>query len=106
MNKKDILGFVYVNAKNSGFSLIKVFQKTFSEISLFSDHDFNHLDHGHHYHYHCRDYHHYHHHGDYHYGHSYHYYHYCCIMMTINNIIITITFIIINIIIINIIITI
>ena len=84
----------------------KVFQKTFSEISLFSDHDFNHLDHGHHYHYHCRDYHHYHHHGDYHYGHSYHYYHHCYIIMTINNIIITITFIIINIIIINIIITI
>ena len=56
--------------KNSGFSLINVLQKTFSEISLLSDHYFNHYDHSYHYHYH--------HHGHYyHYRHSYHYHHRC-----------------------------
>ena len=55
----------------------KVFHKTFSKLSLFSDHYFNHFDHCYHYHYQCHYYHHYHHHGHYHYGHSYHYYHHC-----------------------------
>ena len=71
--QKDILGFVYLNAKNSGFSLIKVFQKMFSEISLFSDHYFNFFDHCSHYHYRCHDYHHYHH--CYHYDDYHQYYH-------------------------------
>ena len=43
--KKKILGFAYINGKNFGFSLIKLSQKAFSEISLFSDHYFNHFDH-------------------------------------------------------------
>ena len=77
VNKKNIIGFVYINGKNFGFSLIKLFQKTFSEISLFSDHYFNYFDHCYHYHYQCHDYHHYHYHSHYHYGHGYHYYHHC-----------------------------
>ena len=79
VNKKDILGFVYVNAKNLGFSIIKVFQRTFSQISLFSDHYFNHFNNCYHYHYQCHDFHH-----SYHYyNHSYRYndypqfYHHC-----------------------------
>ena len=81
VNKKDILGFVYVNAKNLGFSK-KVFQR-----SLFSDHYFNHFNYCYHYHYQCHDchhsYHHYNHcyryndyHQFYHHYHDYHYQHY------------------------------
>ena len=64
VNKKDKLGFVYLNAKN------------FSQISLFSDHYFNHFNHCYHYYNHCyhyNDYHQfYHHYHDYHYQHYYH----------------------------------
>ena len=35
MNKKDILGFVYINAKNFGFSLIKFFIKRFLNYHYF-----------------------------------------------------------------------
>ena len=82
VKKEDILGLVYIYAskcQNSGFPLTKALQKTFCEISLFSQHYFNHCDHC--YHYHCQYHHHYHHHSRYyHFDRCYHYncdcYHY------------------------------